>query len=639
MDENLNSLTDIEIQRKLQQFGYANTPVTETTRPILIKKLMKHIKKEKLQRVKVNNYVLYYNDKQNTHPAIPIQENPNIIDKEHENNKINTRLSSSLTHRNDANESMGKSSRLSMYAPPPLITSHYENENEPHSLSIHSRKPIYPAEKPAPYYKIYDKSNNCDGGVVNRLLSFRDASIKKKIMFKDGYSTHSSKTLMGNGIIQKLLSFDLRSFLKKPDASQYIIPPVLIGSLFIFLALISVLYTAKKFDLSPITQTDIKYTICNMNDIDLRGSAQKVKCISEDQFNKALYICKELFGYLNERARLHHCISEDHSATLEMNDFKKALSRNTEIQNGNLHNKLLATQYLIAQNPQWMIKTIVSTYNSTEPTISFELIEPNLPLKCLILKKMTRFFTVIGLVILTIAGFFLIYFLSSLYRMKQKESLQLTEQFKKDIINELMYHSTHSENSEIIINQLQDKLLPPHNRSKVMSAWNKALQQLEANDTRVLFGMIVRNGEQLRTITLNKNIGNKDFSTSKKWQSSAFDNSNKIVNPPTSCLKIRHMFDASEIKEPNLKQLIVESIFEKVGPNCNICDIQLDTQSCCVYIRCASEADAGIVHNEINGWWFDKRLISIKFLRLERYLSRFPKSLSNSLYLKSSNVN
>lgn len=84
------------------------------------------------------------------------------------------------------------------------------------------------------------------------------------------------------------------------------------------------------------------------------------------------------------------------------------------------------------------------------------------------------------------------------------------------------------------------------------------------------------------------------------------------------------MFDSSEVDQANLKQSIVESIIEKVGTRCKICDVQLDVQSCCVYIRCASEEDAGTIHKEINGWWFDKRLISIKFLRLERYLSRFP---------------
>ncbi|EDW01942.1 inner nuclear membrane protein Man1 [Drosophila grimshawi] len=660
-------LSDVEIQGKLIQFGYPHCPVTETTRAVLIKKLQKHTRKEELKKGKIPNYVLHYNgDKPNT-DAIPaphtnsIERRPNLHENGLRNNKVDIgrTLQPSVYRKSDADVSPSLMAASRMYVPPPLLASDYENENDAHNLNAARkayRKPLpYAADNSSSYIKLqHGKSNACDGGVVNRLLSFRDTSIQKKSISKDGYTVHASRSLIiKNGIVQKILTFDVKSFFKKPDVSQYIIPHVLIAILVIFLSMISVLYMAKKFDLSPITETDIKYTMCNGNDADFRGfssssqSQPTIKCINEDLYNKAIYISKELFKYLNERARLHHCISADHSAALDMNEFKKVLlSGNSNLQqNGNLHTKLLATQYLIAQNPQWMIKTITTTHNSSEQILSFELIEPSLPLKCIIRKKVTRFFTVIGLFLLVAAGCLSLYLLIVGYRLKQKESLLAIEQFTMDIINELVYRSTHTENSEVLINQLQEKFLPAHNRKKLSGCWNKALKNLEANDN-ILFGIVARNGEQLRTMTWNKNTANNEPSstttattTKKKWQSSAFDNSNKIHNPPASCLKIRHMFDPSEINDPNLRQLMIDSILEKVGSHCKICDVQLDTQSCCVYIRCASEADAGIVHNEINGWWFDKRLISIKFLRIERYLNRFPKSLSESLYLKSSNVN
>lgn len=117
----------------------------------------------------------------------------------------------------------------------------------------------------------------------------------------------------------------------------------------------------------------------------------------------------------------------------------------------------------------------------------------------------------------------------------------------------------------------------------------------------------------------------------KKWQSPAFDKSNKIKDPPTECLKIRQMFDKHEASNPNLKQVIQDSILEKVAhTTCRIYDLQLDKQTCCVYVRCASAKDAGIIHDEVNGWWFDRRLVSIKFLRMDRYLARFPGSVNAS---------
>uniref|UniRef100_A0A182STE9 Uncharacterized protein n=1 Tax=Anopheles maculatus TaxID=74869 RepID=A0A182STE9_9DIPT len=99
------------------------------------------------------------------------------------------------------------------------------------------------------------------------------------------------------------------------------------------------------------------------------------------------------------------------------------------------------------------------------------------------------------------------------------------------------------------------------------------------------------------------------------------------------------MFDKYEVNDPNLKTIVQDAILEKVGGRCKIYDIQLDRSSCCVYVRCASAKDAGIVHDEINGWWFDNRLVSIKFLRLERYLQRFPRSLAGPACLKPSNKN
>ncbi|XP_017836979.1 inner nuclear membrane protein Man1 isoform X2 [Drosophila busckii] len=645
--ENLANLSDMEIHRRLKELGYPNTPVTETTRQILIKKLQKHKKNEKLKKSKITNYVLYSMDNSNTAsppPTVPMQRNANLYTNVHDNNNDMKMLrNSSVFHKNATSVNTVQMPASRMYAPPPVLASHYETDNEHHALNITSKyrkpcsPPFTPDNSPA-YVKLSSKANNSDGGVVNRLLSFRDTSFQRKTNSKDAYTMYTPKGYVKNGYIKSLLSFDYKSFLKKPDVSQYIIPQVLIASLFIFLTVITVLYTAKKFDMTPISHTDLRYTICDPNE-----RALQTACISEDSFKIALIISKELFMYLNEKARLHHCINEQHSPILDLSEFKKVLSNNHNVQKWNLQSKLLAAQYLIAENPQWMIRTTRPTdtdYNSPDANLKFELIEPSLPLKCIIRKKISRFFTVIGLLLLITAACLAIYFLAFVYRFKRRESLKAAEQFRKDIINELMYHSSqNSENCEVIVNQLQDKLLPSNKRSKLICSWNKALKILEESDSRVLFGMIVRNGEQLRTITWNTNLGNKDLAISKKWQSSALDNSNKIVNPPTSCLKIRHMFDASEIEQPHLRQLIVDSIYEKVGPHCKICDVQLDTQSCCVYIRCATEADAGIVHNEINGWWFDKRLISIKFLRLERFLSRFPKSLVDPLFFKSPNAN
>ncbi|KAH8357724.1 hypothetical protein KR200_001980 [Drosophila serrata] len=635
--ESLNSLSDIDLQRKLIQNGFPNTPVTETTRSVLIQKLKKHLRADKLRK-RSNNYVLYSKEQSDSpiyqYPQRPTgYTNGNGIDN---NNDVDLSRSPSAFSRSfeECDSSPLHLSASKMYAPPPVVASNYDGDCSP-SLSLGGMNGKYRQQPCSLPYSI-DSSNNygkpspkvkmSDGGVVNRLLSFRDTTIQRKFNTKVPFTTQASRVPQRTERFPRLSWAGLKNFFKNPDIRPYVIPQVLILLFLIFLTIITVLYVGKRFEHSPIDKTVLKYTLCNPNDLQL--VTERITCIEKDVLTSALDLSDQIFKQLNERARLHHCKDSTLSPNLDVNEFVRDLVvGNPTTHRGTIHTNMMATKYLIVENPQWMIQMVQSSKNAAH----FELSEPNLPLKCVVMKKMTRFFTMIGTLILVAVGCLVIYFAVFLYRVKQKEALQAVDQFTKDIINELIYQSSQNESPEVIINQMQEKFVPAKNRSKHLSAWNKALKALEKNDSRVLFGMVNRDGKALRTMAWNRNLDKKELGVVKKWQSPAFDNSNKIANPPTPCLKIRHMFDASEVDQANLKQSIVESIIEKVGPRCKICDVQLDTQSCWVYIRCATEEDAGMIHNEINGWWFDKRLISIKFLRLERYLSRFPKPSAEPL--------
>lgn len=638
--ESLNSLSDIELHRKLIQSGFPSTPVTETTRSLLIQKLKKHLRADKLRKRSSNKYVLYTKDQSDSplyqYPQPPTTgyANGNGLDN---NNEVDLCRSPSAFSRSfdECDSSPLHLSASKMYAPPPVVASNYDGDCSP-PLSLGGMNGKYRQQSCSLPYSI-DTSNSygkpqspkvkmSDGGVVNRLLSFRDTTIQRKFNTKVPYTTQASRVPQKSERLPRLSWADLKNFFKNPDIRPYVIPQVLISLFLIFLTIITVLYVGKRFEQSPIDKTALKYTLCNPNDLQLVN--ERVNCIGKDALTSALDLSDQLFKHLNERARLHHCQDASLSPILEVNEFVRDLVvGNPKTHRGSVHTNMLATKYLIGENPQWMIQVVESPNSASY----FELSEPNLPLKCVVMKKMTRFFTVIGTLILVAAGCLVVYFAVVLYRVRQKEALLAVDQFTKDIINELIYQSSQNESPEVIINQLQEKFVPAKKRSKHLSSWNKALKALEKNDSRVLFGMVNRDGKALRTMAWNRNLEKKDVGLVKKWQSPAFDNSNKIANPPTPCLKIRHMFDASEVDQANLKQSIVESIIEKVGPRCKICDVQLDIQSCCVYIRCATEEDAGMIHNEINGWWFDKRLISIKFLRLERYLSRFPKPSAEPL--------
>lgn len=59
MDE-LNSLSNEELKYRLTQFGFANLPVTSTTRKVLIKKLRNHMENEKSKLKRNTSYATRY---------------------------------------------------------------------------------------------------------------------------------------------------------------------------------------------------------------------------------------------------------------------------------------------------------------------------------------------------------------------------------------------------------------------------------------------------------------------------------------------------------------------------------------------------------------------------------------------------
>lgn len=326
----------------------------------------------------------------------------------------------------------------------------------------------------------------------------------------------------------------------------------------------------------------------------------------------------------------------------------------------------------------------------------FAIVKPRLPLTCFLYNKLQSVFVIIGWIVIVcgivFAIGFTIRFIRSHLQTRRERITNMVEEIKNVLMEKAYDPDTAcTDAASVVINHLRDKLIPAAERNKMESVWNAALKVIE-NDSRIQFSVATRNGEDYRvmrwidtvsplsqsshafmgsnlsvgstttTATTNSNSTNNpampssnstaiahrscataasysgNYGNIKKWQSPAFDKSNKIKDPPTECLKIRQMFDKHESLNPNLKQIIQDALLEKVAhTTCKIYDLQLDKQTCCVYVRCASAKDAGIIHDEVNGWWFDSRLVSIKFLRMDRYLSRFPNASSGPICLKPSN--
>ncbi|XP_053672663.1 inner nuclear membrane protein Man1 [Anopheles nili] len=465
---------------------------------------------------------------------------------------------------------------------------------------------------------------------------------------------------------------------------QTFIPCALLCLLVVFLVSVAFMYMTISTDLaSTLNSIDTRYELCEHG-----GSQQDAtKCVLPADVEPALELLKLIGNELKLRVERHHCRRDGDTAESglmsagEVLKYAKEYSPSVLIPQLTRH--LHAMEYLIDRNPQWRINHCDAggepmTYEQvlehrSAKTNHFTIFKPKLPFTCMIYNKFQKFFVIVGGLALTaIVVIVAKYFFKFVMHVKQRRRDQVNR-----LISEILHavsqaavnasdaamtgKDTAASQAGVVINHLRDRLLGMDNRRRLGWVWNEALSFLEQHESRIAFEVGTIGGEDFKMMrwidtaplatvpgaagpgSSGRLSGSPASPVSgpctKKWQSPAFDNSNKIHDPPTPCLKIRQMFDKYEVNDPNLKTIVQDAILEKVGGRCKIYDIQLDRSSCCVYVRCASAKDAGIVHDEINGWWFDNRLVSIKFLRLERYLQRFPRSLSGPACLKPSNKN
>ncbi|NWT37497.1 MAN1 protein, partial [Chroicocephalus maculipennis] len=231
---------------------------------------------------------------------------------------------------------------------------------------------------------------------------------------------------------------------------------------------------------------------------------------------------------------------------------------------------------------------------------------------------------------------------------EEEETRQMYDMVVK-IIDVLRSHSEAcSENKDLQpympILHVRDSLIPLQDRRKMRKVWSRAVDFLAANESRV------------RTET--RRIGGAEFLVwkwmqpsaacdkilvipSKVWQGQAFhlDRRNSPPNSLTPCLKIRNMFDPVMEIGDHWHLAIQEAILEKCSDNDGIVHIAVDKNSRegCVYVKCLSPEYAGKAFKALHGSWFDGKLVTVKYLRLDRYHHRFPQALTCNTPLKPSN--
>ncbi|XP_044136425.1 inner nuclear membrane protein Man1 [Bufo gargarizans] len=283
--------------------------------------------------------------------------------------------------------------------------------------------------------------------------------------------------------------------------------------------------------------------------------------------------------------------------------------------------------------------TDVKYLESTRPQMSFV---------CRIRRAIVTVAYRLSLLLLGVAVVFgVLQYMRYRWKKEEEETKQMYDLVVK-IIDVLKSHNEAcQENKELEpyrpIPHVRDSLIPPSDRKKMKKVWERAVEFLAANESRVR--------------TEGKKIGGANFlvwkwtqpSTcekpsvipSKVWQGQAFhlDKRNSPPNSLTPCLKIRNMFDPVVEIGDHWHLAIQEAILEKCSDNEGIVHIAVDKNSRegCVYVKCLSPDYAGKAFKSLHGSWFDGKLVTVKYLRLDRYHHRFPQALTCNTPLKPLN--
>lgn len=704
--ENFELLSDDELRVKLLQYGFANLPITQTTRKTLIKKLRNHIAGANETLRKSTSLVTRYSSGEEsdsvdngskwkkksriTVSGSPAgQMPPPKAYSQPAATRANQRQTPPVVVPPRPSYSPNTSKKSSVYVSPVIIN---DSENEDNSWRGINSQPTYSSRTSYSNSRDYGTSHDSpsyrngnsngysedDGGddstseTTKRLLQLRQhiSTANNNNSAQTG-SSFRKRTSYGSGprdiVYQADPSLDSSShknLTNRLDFKQNFVPMFLVSLVVVFFTLVIFCY----FQISPNIQTFLtpsttSYVACG--DQQLPDGVQT--CIEETSLDSALNLLKTIAPELQQRAIGSRCGDKTvPSPYVCVREFGRLI---TDAQNFmNIHDDTKNIEYLIDRNPQWGISNIdakgqvltLEQVAALQPQQyeCFGILDPKLPLTCRIRNKIHTYFTIIGsLAVAIVLGFIFWKFYQWILFVKRRRIEQIDHIIRK-ICSELKERAGH-EGSSVVVNHLRDKIIDPAKRSELASAWNEAIAYLEHNDSRIHFGVECVNGEDFKVMqwidepkansgdqsrrTINvtpkkyQETPTQHYATTKKWMGSAFDKSNKIKDPPTNCLKIRQMFNKFETSNPNLKTIIQDTILFKLKDrNCKLYDIQLDLKSCCVYVKCATCVDAGIVHEEINGWWLETEMVVVKFLKLDKYHSRFPESINASTPLHPS---
>ncbi|XP_068631173.1 inner nuclear membrane protein Man1-like [Battus philenor] len=544
---------------------------------------------------------------------------------------------SSSDHLNSIRSRLGLTSSLADRPSVSNYTANYSSTYQPPVSSVD--------EVESPYLSNFTRrlsSLKADPPKPSAFLD-RDTNNGSTVMPRRSYITGVSRS-----DVVDYKSANDKKFLKNNLVSLTL---VILVALFFFC--LSFMYLVKKNDIaSVVDDQNSLIPICQLN---IPGNRPGINCVPREHVSYAKDLMKVIHPELTSRIALYKCGKPGAYPYLtekEIIDIASIRAETVDI--SQCRTDLNNLQVLIVNNPRWglsvvqlknlytkdvdftplsSIESVVQQRN--KGSLAITLVDPSTPISCLFVNTLYSAgstFIIVGLISILILGLQRYYkYYVRCQKKKSEEIYSMVEQ----IIDIISQETEDSGEPYISVDHVRDTLISPQNREKMASTWDSAVKFIQKNESRVRMEVQSVDGEDCRVWRWVSPHGSPKRSAA--WQGQAFETQEGSVNnltvTPSPCLKIRHMVDKND-SNPGLRAIIQDAILEKCGDRCKI--LHVDVESCCVYVKCASPADAGIVYRSLHGWWYEGRLITVKYLHLERYMQRFPNSPSVGPYLKPS---
>ncbi|XP_064110867.1 uncharacterized protein LOC135218472 [Macrobrachium nipponense] len=387
------------------------------------------------------------------------------------------------------------------------------------------------------------------------------------------------------------------------------------------------------------------------NRMPLCSNGSKTACLTVQEMSAFKQIAGRLedvvLPMLQQQEGQYQC-GESSVRYISVRDMQSLLQDANIISQNESNDGVIALGKLVEMNRHWGMEAV----KEGEALLGISLVSPPTHIFCHIRTAIYNFLNLIIGLVLVIGACWLTFTYVKYHRRKKELEKQQVLETVEQILETLGGLARPGGKDYVAVNHVRDSLIGPRDRKAKQDIWKKAVTFIDNYESRIRREIQSVGGEDCEIwrwtsgVPFTPNTSGLDGASgrppAKMWQGQAFESLETTHNlpnvSPTSCLKIRNMFDCDVEFGESWTSRIQDSILEKCE-GISIVHIAVDrgSREGCVYLKCASLSEAGKAFRALHGWWYDGNLVTVKFLRDERYHHRFPNARHATRWLRPSN--